>query len=226
MQAKRIITIPLFILLSLWFALSSCQELDEDGGYYNKKTGKYKYITPSKRGVGQSALKVQQLRVGELQQIKGKVLKIEEDGKTIWLSIKDRQSYMIIASRLARGNRNDEIKLLKMTLRYVAPMATGKLRGRSRIQWRKTVLSRLKKEFMGKQITAEISFEGEAKKLNATFFRILKTKKGNKVRNLNLWMVYEGLSYYIIDRGISPDDENFIKAQRLAKKRRAGVWKF
>ena len=226
MQVKRILTISLFFILPLTLALNSCHDLDEDGGYYNKKTGQYKYVKPKKRGINQAAQKVNQLRPGELQQIKGKVTKIEPDGKTIWLRFNDRQSYMIIASRLAMGNRDDEKKLLRIALRYVAPMSTGKLRGKNRDQWRKTVLDRLEKELFGEQITAEITFEGKAKKIWGTIYRKIETKKGEKIRNINLWMIYEGLSYYIIDRGKSVDDEDFVKAQRLAKKRRAGVWNF
>ena len=226
MQAKRILIISLIVILPLVFLLNSCHDLDEDGGYYDKKTGQYKYVRPNKRGINQAEQKVDQLRPGELQQIKGKVKKIESDGKTIWISMKDRQSYMIIASRLAMGNRDDEKKLLRIGLRYVAPMSTGKLRGKNRAQWRRIVLDRLKKDFLGKQITAEITYEQKAKKIWGTIFRTIKTKKGAKVRNINLWMVYEGLSYYIIERGKSVDDKDFEKAQRLAKKRRSGVWNF
>ena len=53
---------------SLIFITVSCQDLDEDDGYFDKETGLYKYVYPNRKGRSASDLKVQSPRPGKTQQ--------------------------------------------------------------------------------------------------------------------------------------------------------------
>lgn len=219
----------LFLLLSIpLLLLGSCDshELDEYGGYYDEKLGKYRYVKPIKRGIDQSELRAKQPRPNESQTISGVIKRIENDYKEIWLFIKDRQSYQMLAEVLAKGNRDDKNQLLRIQLEYVAPMASINFSGNQKREWVSYLDQLIKHELLNKKINVTIRFLAKAKKLTGIAYVVIQTDQGRALRNVNRWMVNTGLSYLIYD----PRDENppkdFIQAQVLAKKQRAGVWNY
>ena len=206
---------------------TSCQRLDEDGGYFDEKSGIYKYVSPS-RDLGKSAanVKVKSPRPEEKQQIQGVVSLIGSDLKSVWIYIQSRQIYMILAESLAKGNRSDKEKRLKLDLQYVSPNALGERTKSFRKQWRKYVRKVLEKELLKQPILADIQYNERAKKFGAIMYRVVKTKQGDRLRNINRWMIRQGLSYYIIDKGRALRDKEFSDAQNLARKNRAGIWQY
>ena len=89
----------------------ACQKLDDEGGYYDEKTGLYKYVFPNrKKGINTADLKIKTPQPGVEQQIQGVITEVGKDLKSVWIFIKSRQTYMILAESLARGNRNDKEK--------------------------------------------------------------------------------------------------------------------
>ncbi len=219
--------IPAFILLLvLILSASACRKLDEDGGYYDEETKTYKYVRPTNRGVKKSALQVFSPIPGKTQQVYGIVSRIEDDAKSFWLKIDERKPYMILAERLSGGNRNDETKELKIQLRHVSPLGSVTRRGDFRKKWRDHVVANLENQMVNRQVLVEIDYEEKARKLWGICFVVIQTKDGDRARNINLWMVTQGLSYYFIDRGKAVNDNAFRNAQLVAQRNKAGLWKY
>ena len=214
------------ILLILLFC-ASCQKLDEDGGYFDEKTGVYKYVSP-RRDMGKSSayLSVKNPRAGEQQQIQGAVAQIGSDLKSVWIYIESRQVYMILAESAAKGIRNDKEKKIRLDLQYVAPNSIAVRKREFRQQWREYVGRMLESQLLNQTVLADIEYRGGSRRFRAVVYRVVKTKQGDRIRNINLWMIRQGLSYYIVDRGLAPRHKEFSKAQELARKSKAGIWQY
>ncbi|PCI23900.1 MAG: hypothetical protein COB67_12330 [SAR324 cluster bacterium] len=165
-------------------------------------------------------------RAGRIQRIEGTVTKIGEDVKSIWIKIDKSKDYTTLAKSLSKSNRQDKKRTLRVSLEYVTPMGSV-TRGRSfRKKWKRRIRQRLENQLNGQEVIIDLKFQEKARKFWGTVYQTIQTKKGRRIRNINLWMVYEGLSYYIIDRGQSNQDPEFVNAQILAKQRKAGLWKY
>ena len=216
----------LIIFLLLLCGFQSCQNLDKDGGYYDEDTKIYKYVNITKKGVKKSALQVFSPTPGKPQQIYGTVSRIEDDAKSIWLKIEDRHPYMIIAERLSGGNRNDKSKEIRIQLKYVSPLGSVTRTGDFRKKWKQLVRNVLSEQFLNQKVLVEIDYMERARKLTGTLFIVIKTKEGDRARNINLWMIQQGLSYYFIDQGKAPDDKKYSNAQQIARRLKSGIWKY
>lgn len=214
--------------LAVTLIATACQKLplDEDGGYFNEKTGRYKYVFPKKKGTRDSELKVQQPRAGVMQQIRGDAVKMGDDLKSVWVHIRDRQSYMILAERLSAGNREDKGKNIRIQLKYVSPLGSVLKTGKFRTQWEAYVSQVFRQQFIKKMVFFDIDYEEKSRKFWGDMSMVVETDQGERIRSINLWMVTEGLSYYLIDRGKAPNHNEFIEGQRYARKLKKGIWKY
>jgi endonuclease YncB( thermonuclease family) len=225
MLKARFMTVA-FVLAVVLASLQSCNKLDKDGGYYDEETKTYKYVNITKKGVKKSSLQVFSPVPGRDQQVYGIVSRIEDDAKSFWLKIEDRHPYMIIAERLSGGNRNDKEKEIRIQLKYVSPMGSVTKGGSFKKKWKKFVLSRLSEQLVNQSILVDIEYQDKARKLWGTAFKVVKTQEGDRARNINLWMIQQGLSFYFIDQGKAADDKKYNTAQRLAGKYKNGIWKY
>ncbi len=224
-KQKKNILIILFGFLPL--LLSNCEKLDKDGGYYDEETSLYKYVFPNRtNSKWTSELKIKTLQPGEEQQIPGIISMIEPNLKTIWLEIKSRQVYMIIAEGLSKGSRNDKDKKIKIDLSYVSPLLISSKSKRFKKQWRDYLKELFQAELVGQQVLVDIKFQEKSKKLWGVLYKIIKTEKATVIRNVNKWMILNGLSYYIIERGGTSDENEYLKAQNIAIQSKAGLWKY
>ncbi|MBU2648183.1 thermonuclease family protein [bacterium] len=215
------------LIFALFSVMTGCKrELDKDGGYYDEKTHTYKYVKPRRRGFTDASQQVFAPRPGETQTISCTVARIGEDAKSVWIRIEERKPYMILASSLSGSNRDDKTKTLLLNLSYVSPKASVNGSRRFRQQWAKYVIQTLGNELQNRNVLAEINYEERSRRLTGSLLHTVKTKDGDRVRNVNLWMVQQGLSFYFIDRGKSPLDKEFMQAQQLARQQKLGVWQY
>jgi len=226
-MSKQKKNILFFILSLLPLLLSNCEKLDKDGGYYDEETSLYKYVFPNRtNSKWTSELKIKTLRPGEAQQIHGVISLIDPNLKTIWLEIQSRQIYMIIAEGLSRGSRNDKEKKIKIDLSYVSPLLISSKSKSFKKQWRDYLKKLFQAELFGKRVLVDIKFQEKSKKLWGVVYKIIKTEKATVIRNVNKWMILNGLSYYIIERGGTNDDNEYLKAQNIAIRKKVGLWKY
>jgi hypothetical protein len=224
-KKKKNILLFLFILFPLF--LSNCEKLDEDGGYYDEDTSLYKYVFPNRTKSKYTwELKNKTLRPGQAQQIQGVINTIDPNLKTIWLEIGSRQVYMIIAEGLSRGSRNDKDKKIKIDLSYVSPALISSKSKKFKKQWRDYLKKLFQAELVGQHVLVDIRFQEKSKKLWGIVYKIIKSDKATVIRNVNKWIIVNGLSYYIIERGGSTDDNEYLRAQNIAIQNKAGLWKY
>ncbi len=206
-------------------AACDSQKLDEYGGFYNEKTGRYKYVRPIKRASRHSTLGVSQPSEKKPQQIWGLVSGFSEDLKSFWVYIDDRQSYQMLAEHVTGLNRDDKNKRLRIHLKYVSPL--GSIPDPAlRRQWQPYVTQQLEALFGQDEVYVTTFYHEKTKQFSGEAFKIIQTKDGEIMRNLNLRMVYEGLSVYFFDPKEKEPQKDYIKAQALAKERRAGLWNY
>lgn len=212
------------IIMGSTFVTACNRKLDDDGGYYDEKTKRYKYVSPSKSAFKKISLKVVSPTDGKTQKINGIVTRIGQDAKSFWLMISARKPYMILAESLASSNRSDKDKELRITLDYVSPLGSitsGKV---FRKKWKAFVTQIMEEELLGQVVYVDVRFDEAARKFWGTLSKIVNTKEGERLRNINLWIVSQGLSYYFIDRGKSPRDKEYLTAQKIAARAKAGLW--
>jgi hypothetical protein len=213
--------------LAIFILFSGCNhKLDEDGGYYDEKTRSYKYVKPKRRDISDTSSQIYAPRAGETQTIGGTVARIDEDAKSVWIKIEDRKMYMILASSLSGSNRDDKSKTLRLNLAYVSPAGSVNGSSRFRAQWKKYVIQTLGGGLLNRKILAELKYEERSRRFTGSLYRSVKTTKGERAQDVNLWMVQQGLSFYLIDQGKSPKEKEFLQAQKNARKGKKGVWRY
>lgn len=216
----------LALLAGPWSFGCQSEKLDQDGGYYNEKTGRYVYVRPSKLAPKDYKAAARQPREGEPQLIKGRVAKVGEDLKSLWLHIEERQSYQLLAETLARRNRDDKNKNLRVVLRFVNPM--GSVSDPAfRARWEEYTTQVMETQLLNRQVLAEIHYQPQAKQLEAYVTMEVSDGSGSRIlRNVNKWMIYQGLSYFFFEEAEADEIKAYKAAQALAKERRAGLWNY
>lgn len=215
------------LICLLLITLISCKRpLDEDGGYYDEKTRTYKYVKPKRRGFLDSPQQVYAPRPGETQTINGTVARIADDAKSVWIQINDRKPYMILASSLSGNSRNDKDKQFLLNLSYVSPASSVKGSRKFRQQWKKYVIQVLKNELLNRKVLVEFNYAERSRRFFGNLYQTVNSTKGSYTRDINMWMIQRGLSFYFVDRDKSPRDKEYVQAQNLARKTKQGVWKY
>lgn len=220
-------TVNKILLLLLMIALASCdskQKVDQDGGYYDEKTKTYRYVFPGKKGVSFNPQGVRKPKAGEIQEFDGVVTRITTSG-SVWIQIDSRQSYMILARALFPNHRNDKDKEIQIELDYVSPKFSNPGGKAYRKKWENYVIQRLQRKLLAKIVKVSIHYQSKAKKFRGTVYQTVRASNRVFPKNINLWMVEEGLSYYIVDQGKSPQEKAFQEAENDARSKKIGLWK-
>ena len=68
----------------------------------------------------------------------------------------------------------------------------------------------------GKEVLLQFRIVQEGKRM---FGMVFKGKE-----NINLWLVLNGWSYYLLTQGENPFEKEFVQAEKLARKQQAGLW--
>ncbi|MDT8445354.1 MAG: thermonuclease family protein [bacterium] len=214
------------LLVPLIFAGCQSKELDQDGGYFNEKTGRYVYVRPKKMVPKDYKGAVRQPREGQPQMIKARVAKIDADLHSLWLHFEERQSYQIVAETLARRNRDDKDRNLRVLIKFVSPLASvDEVAFRKR--WQEYTTQVLETQLLNREVLAEVHYQPKSKQLEAYVTMEVSDESGARIlRNINKWMIYQGLSYFFMEDADPPEIKEYSQAQSLAKERRAGLWNY
>ena len=189
--------------------------LDEYGGHFDARDGKYHYHRPQpemSRRKREYLTWVTPYKKGELR---GEVVAIERPD-AVWLAVPYRPVYQDLTRVTSPANRDDEQQRVRVFLRHVAPMASVN-RGKEFDDWfRQKVIYELKRKLMGKEVTAQFEVVPAAGRLLGMV--VLDSE------NINLWMVLSGWSYYLMTDRDNPAEKLFVEAEEIAKREQAGLW--
>ena len=189
--------------------------LDEYGGHFSED-GIYHYHRPSRDMATRKAEWLEWVRYPVRGIIKGRVARIE-DASHLWLHIPYRPAYQELVPEVGAANRDDHAVLLRVALAHVSPEETGARDPGFSAWFREKVTHELRQKLLDEQVTVHFRIVGgEAGLLRSMVFQ------GEE--NVNLWMVLNGWSYYVISDGENPYDKLFRQAEDIAKRDRAGIW--
>jgi endonuclease YncB( thermonuclease family) len=139
---------------------------------------------------------------------------------TIWLRMAYRPAYQELIQSVALANRDDGRMLLRVDLSHVSPEETGARNPRYEGWFRKKVEQELKQKLLGQDVTVHFDIVGGSEgRLRGMVFMGPERKD-----NVNLWMVLNGWSYYVLTDGDSQYDPLFRNAEDIARRDKAGIW--
>ena len=81
-------------------------------------------------------------------------------------------------------------------------------------------------ELLNQKVLVEFNYEERSRRFFGNLYQTVKTKDGSQTRDINLWIIRRGLSFYFIDQGRSKNDKEYLKAQQIARKGKQGVWQY
>lgn len=191
--------------------------LDEWGGHFDEATNYYHYHRPKMDMARRKREYLTWLKFPFKGAIKGIVTRIDRPN-ALWIRIPYRPAYQEMAPLISSNNRDDKAQLLRIWLQYVSPEETGS-RGRRYSKWfKKKVIYEMAQKLEQREITVQFNLlGGSALRLRGMVFL------GEE--NVNLWLVLNGWSYYVINEGGNPHDKLFKQAEDLALRDKAGIWR-
>jgi len=209
-------TLPWTIALAPGAARAHPGKLDQYGGHFYEETGQYHYHKPDK---GMALEKRKHLTWSEYPRkgiVTGRLERIDRPN-ALWLFVPYRPAYQELVGLVSPGNRDDRLQLLRVWLLYVSPEETGSQSSRVSKWFDGKVAYELKQKAGNQDLT--VHFEmlgGDAGRMRAMVFL------GEE--NINLWLVRNGWSFYVMGEGGNPYDDLFRNAEDEARKNKAGIW--
>ena len=150
------------------------------------------------------------------RQIVSGVISRVADSESIWLRIDDRGEFRKWTYQLSKSSLNLSRQEIRVYLQYVSPKLSIN-RGKEYNEWfQKKVAFELGKSFSGRSVRVEYELQEELYRLNGIVL------SGDT--NVNLWMVQNGWSFYLLTEGANPDEQQFLAAEAMARNKKVGLW--
>jgi len=198
-------------------ALAHPGSLDEFGGHFDERSGEYHYHRPSKDMAERKQEYLQWARFPVQGTIQGKVVSVA-GASSVWIFVDYRPAFQDLAQRIAKENRDDRKELLRVDLAHVSPEETGARNPRFEEWFVGQVTHELKQKLLDRAVSVNFSIVGgSSSRLRGMVF-IGK-------ENVNLWLVLNGWSYYMLGDGDSEYDKLFRNAEDIARRDKTGIWK-
>ena len=191
-------------------------ELDEYGGHFNLTSGMYHYHKPRWDLVRRSREYLHWQLEKQKGELVGEVASVERPD-AVWIHISYLPAYKRLAKELSKDSRNDSRQEIRLWLRYVSPEASAMGRDKTYREWfAKKVVYELDSKLRGKPVTAQFEFIPSAGKLRGLLF--------SGEENVNIWLILQGYSFYMLEKKTNPHDARFSDAEKLAQKDKVGLW--
>jgi Staphylococcal nuclease homologue len=208
------------VLLIMGYLRQRAAGLDEYGGRFNERTGLYEYHHPSMQMAEQKRQYLNWVHYPIQGIVKGDVDSIAGPA-SFWLHMDYRPAYQELIQNVALPNRDDHKLLVRVDLAYVSPEETGSRDPKFAEYFRNKVEFELKQKLVGQAVTVNFSiYGGDLGRLRGMVFLGKEAQD-----NVNLWLVLNGWSYYVVGDSANPYDKRFREAEDLAKRDQAGIWK-
>jgi hypothetical protein len=190
-------------------------ELDEYGGHFDERTGSYHYHRP-KADMARRKREFLTWNAGqESGELRGTVVRVDRPD-AVWLHIPYRPAYQDMARILSPSNRNDEQQWVLFWLAHVSPEGSAAFGKEYNAWFYKKVIYELDSKLRGQETTAQFRVLSAAGRIKGMLLR--------EDENINLWMVLNGWSYYVLTGAPNPYHEQFVEAEAKARQNKAGLW--
>jgi endonuclease YncB( thermonuclease family) len=189
--------------------------LDEYGGHFDGQ-GFYHYHKPARDMAVRKGEWLEWVRFPLAGTVQG-VAETVDESADLWVRVPYRPAYQELVQDVAPANRDDRRQLVRVVFLHVSPRETGARNPRFKEWFRKQVAHELNQKLRDQPVTVNFQVVGgQAGLLRGMVFL------GEE--NVNLWLVLNGWSYYVLSDGESPYDARFRQAEDAARRDKSGIW--
>ena len=212
------------LLTGLWMmawgatpALAHPGDLDEYGGHFDERTNEYHYHKPRPEMARRKKEYLTWIQPGQSGELRGSVMKIQRPD-ALWLYIPYRPVYQEFANQLSPASRDDKNQAVLIWFQFVSPESSVSGAKNYREWFHKKVVYELDQKLRDKEVAIQFRLLANAARLQG----MVNLDK----ENINLWLVLNGWSYYVLPRDAkNPAEKEFKKAEAAARKQKLGLWK-
>ena len=191
-------------------------DLDEYGGHFDEKTGGYHYHRPKWDMAKRTEEYLNWIVDGEVGELVGVVARVERPD-AVWVHIPYRPAYQSLAYYVSRQNRDDEHAQIKVWFQYVSPEISAQTQDKAYAKWfKKKVIYELDRKLRGKPVTVQFHLVPRAGRMIGMVMQ--------DQENINIWLVLNGWSFHMLDKGGNPHEASFSEAEAIARREKAGLW--
>tara|TARA_Y100001970_G_C14200809_1_gene840986 strand:+ start:277 stop:918 length:642 start_codon:yes stop_codon:yes gene_type:complete len=139
------------------------------------------------------------------------------DSESVWVRIESRTDFRKWTFKLSKKNLNLPRQEVRVWLKYVSPKLSVS-HGKEYNDWfRKKSAFELQKIFYNRKLRINYDYSESMFRLDGMVWT------GDT--NLNIWLVKNGWSFYLLEDDLPSEHEDFLAAENEAKKEKIGLWK-
>ena len=139
------------------------------------------------------------------------------DSESIWVRIDSRNEFRKWTYKLSKQSLSLPRQEVRVWLKYVSPKQSVNFGSEYNKWFRKKVAFEMGKIFYNRNVRVIYDYSEK-------LFRI-EGMVWSGDTNLNLWMIRNGWSYYLLSDQPPPEHEELIAAEREARENKVGLWK-
>ncbi len=139
------------------------------------------------------------------------------DSESVWIRIDNRSKYRKWTFKLSKKNLNLQRQEVRVWLKYVSPKLSVS-HGKEYNEWfLKKSAYELQKMFYNRQVRVFYDYSEKLYRLDGMIW------SGDT--NINLWLIRNGWSFYLLGGENPPEHEEFFTAENEAREKQLGLWK-
>ncbi len=139
------------------------------------------------------------------------------DSESVWIRIDNRSKYRKWTFKLSKKNLNLQRQEVRVWLKNVSPKLSVS-HGKEYNEWfLKKSAYELQKMFYNRLVRVVYDYSEKLYRLDGILW------SGDT--NINIWLIQNGWSFYILEEEPPPEHDQFLAAENEARKKRVGLWK-
>ena len=139
------------------------------------------------------------------------------DSESVWIRIDNRSKYRKWTFKLSKKNLNLQRQEVRVWLKYVSPKLSVS-HGKEYNEWfLKKSAYELQKIFYNRQVRVVYDYSEKLYRLDGILW------SGDT--NINVWLIRNGWSFYLLGEEPPPEHEEFFAAENEAREKQVGLWK-
>ena len=139
------------------------------------------------------------------------------DSESVWIRIDNRSKFRKWTFKLSKKNLNLQRQEVRVWLKNVSPKLSVS-HGKEYNEWfLKKSAYELQKMFYNRQVRVVYDYSEKLYRLDGILW------SGDT--NINIWLVRNGWSFYLLGEEPSPEHQQFLAAENEAREKQVGLWK-
>ena len=139
------------------------------------------------------------------------------DSESVWIRIESRSEFRKWTFKLSKKNLNLPRQEVRIWLKYVSPKLSVSHGKEYNVWFQKKSAFEMQKMFYNRLVRINYDYSEKLFRLDGMIWT------GDT--NINIWLVRNGWSFYLLENISPPEHEEFLVAENEAKKNKVGLWK-